>query len=69
MKKSEIKREARRLMALLRDEDARHKAARSALVVQIQAVRGQCDHKGQETGYNERDGSWGNACPTCGYSY
>jgi hypothetical protein len=28
-----------------------------------------CKHEGQQTGYNERDGSWGNPCPTCGYSY
>lgn len=35
----------------------------------IQHYRKQCDHKGQVTGMNERDGSWGNPCPTCGYSY
>lgn len=29
----------------------------------------QCKHPGQETGYNERDGSWGSPCPVCGYSY
>lgn len=28
-----------------------------------------CDHAGQQTGYNERDGGWGSPCPTCGYSY
>lgn len=28
-----------------------------------------CKHVGQKTGCNERDGSWGNPCPTCGYSY
>lgn len=25
-----------------------------------------CDHAGRESGYNERDGSWNNPCPTCG---
>ncbi len=29
----------------------------------------QCKHPGQVTGSNERDGSWGNPCPVCGYSY
>ena len=29
----------------------------------------QCTHSGQVTGMNERDGSWGNPCPICGYSY
>lgn len=28
-----------------------------------------CKHEGQVTGRNDRDGSWGNPCPTCGYSY
>lgn len=28
-----------------------------------------CDHKGAKTGYNDRDGSWMNPCPRCGYSY
>ncbi len=27
-----------------------------------------CDHPGQVTGYNERDGSWANPCPVCGSS-
>lgn len=35
----------------------------------IQHYRKQCDHKGQRTGMNDRDGSWGAPCPTCGYSY
>lgn len=28
----------------------------------------QCKHPGQQTGYNERDGSWANPCPVCGHS-
>ena len=35
----------------------------------LDVYRRQCKHIGQKTGYNERDGSWGNPCPTCGYSY
>lgn len=27
-----------------------------------------CKHKGAQTGYNERDGSWMAPCPTCGDS-
>ncbi len=35
----------------------------------IQHYRKQCKHLRQVTGRNERDGSWGNPCPVCGYSY
>ena len=35
----------------------------------IRHYQRQCMHVGQVTGRNERDGSWGNPCPTCGYSY
>lgn len=28
-----------------------------------------CDHRGAQTGCNERDGSWMNPCPKCGHSY
>jgi hypothetical protein len=32
-------------------------------------VRKGCTHPGQQTGYNDRDGSWANACPICGESH
>ena len=31
-------------------------------------VREGCEHPGQKTGHNERDGSWANPCPICGDS-
>ena len=34
----------------------------------IKHYQSQCSHPGQQTGYNERDGSWANACPVCGDS-
>lgn len=41
----------------------------STLMLGVKHYQRQCKHEGQETGHNERDGSWGNPCPTCGYSY
>lgn len=39
------------------------------LVHGIKHYRKFCKHKGQKTGYNERDGSWANPCPICGDCY
>lgn len=32
----------------------------------LRLVRQNCKHPGAQHGYNERDGSWMNACPICG---
>jgi hypothetical protein len=63
--KTQIKAEIKKLLALLAERQAEVKLLRNA----IGHYQNQCDHKGQKTGFNERDGSWGNPCPTCGYSY
>lgn len=55
--------------AKLRNEIATRLAEIKVLQSAIQSYVSQCKHKGQKTGSNERDGSWGNPCPTCGYSY
>ncbi len=56
-------------LQILRNEVAIRKNEINLLSAAIQHYIKQCDHKGQKTGWNERDGSWGNPCPTCGYSY
>lgn len=48
------------------------KIRKSEIDVLSQAIKhyqSQCEHAGQVTGCNDRDGSWGSPCPTCGYSY
>jgi hypothetical protein len=56
---------AAKLMKQIKDKETEIKV----LNVQLEALQDACDHKGQQTGYNERDGAWGNPCPKCGYSY
>lgn len=63
--KDEIKSEVTQLLQLIKMKQAEIKILQSA----IKHYQDQCDHEGQETGCNYRDGSWGNACPTCQYSY
>lgn len=63
--KEKIREEYQRLHAELKRLDYE----RDGVVDLIRMIQKGCDHKGQVTGCNERDGSWGNPCPTCGYSY
>ncbi len=63
--KTEIKSEIAALRAEISAREADLKLLRQA----VRHYQSQCDHRGQKTGHNERDGSWGNPCPTCGYSY
>lgn len=54
---------------LLNGEIKARNAELAILRTMLNQVQSYCKHEGQQTGYNERDGSWGNPCPTCGYSY
>lgn len=63
--KDEIKEELKKLREEVIIREGELKMLRTA----IKHYQSQCDHKGQKTGHNERDGSWGSPCPTCGYSY
>lgn len=53
----------------LRQEISVRSAEINMLRQAIKHYQGQCTHPGQVTGMNERDGSWGNPCKICGYSY
>ena len=53
----------------LSDEIALRQFEIEQLRLAIGVYRKQCKHTNQKKGYNERDGSWGNPCPVCGYSY
>lgn len=61
---AKIKENADYLRARLRDIDAERKA----VVALMQANNSLCAHDGAKRGYNERDGSWMNPCPTCGHA-
>lgn len=61
----EIATETKRLFAEVRVR----KVEIDMLYAAIAHYQRQCKHPGQITGSNERDGSWGNPCPVCGYSY
>lgn len=54
--------EVKRLTEIIRSRDADVRVARELLAL----VRRGCGHEKAERGYNERDGSWMNACPHCG---
>jgi len=61
----EIKTEISILNAKIKEREIELKTLRLAR----ECYQEQCSHKGQKTGCNERDGSWGNPCPICGYSF
>jgi biotin-(acetyl-CoA carboxylase) ligase len=65
MTDEEIKAEATRL----RHEITQRSDEIEVLASALRQVQKQCKHKGQQTGYNERDGDWANPCPTCGESH
>lgn len=54
--------------ALIRAHIQSHKSELAILQALMKQVQTYCKHEGQETGSNERDGSWANPCPTCGES-
>lgn len=60
----EIKAEVGSLREMLKQRQAEIEMLRHA----IKHYQNQCDHPGQVTGYNERDGSWASPCPVCGES-
>ncbi len=61
----QIKKEVEKLSA----EIDKRKAEIKMLWAGVKHYQDQCDHPGQVTGRNEREGSWGSPCPICGYSY
>jgi prefoldin subunit 5 len=63
--KEQIKKELEKIRAEIKKREGELKLLRAA----VQHYQSQCDHAGQQTGHNERDGSWANPCPTCGYNY
>ena len=63
--KEEIKSEIAKLLHEIEIRDSETEILRHA----IDHYQRQCDHKGQKTGYNDRDGSWAAPCPTCGHTY
>lgn len=63
--KQEIAAETKRL----RKEIKIRRSEIETLQMAVKHYQSQCDHEGQKTGCNQRDGNWGNPCPTCGYSY
>jgi hypothetical protein len=63
--KDEIKSEVERFINEIKIRKSEVEMLRKA----VGHYRDLCDHEGQKTGYNDRDGDWGNPCPTCGYSY
>ena len=64
----DIKRSADALRLLLRQWQTHDKRVETTIVGLLRLVQGKCDHAGAKRGYNERDGSWMNSCPTCGHS-
>lgn len=63
--KDQIPHEVARLEAKLYELGEEQKLLRRLL----KSVQDCCDHKGQKTGYDPREGNWGNPCPTCRWSY
>lgn len=53
--------EVERLTAIIQGAQADIEVAREML----RLVRKGCKHEGAERGFNDRDGSWMNACPHC----
>lgn len=65
---SAIKSSSQALSDLLNRWVAADKQVRQTIGTMLETVRSNCKHKGAQTGYNERDGSWMAPCPTCGDS-
>jgi hypothetical protein len=56
------------LSALAREWQRHSERVRSTVTGLLNLVQSRCKHVGAQRGYNERDGSWMNRCPTCGAS-
>lgn len=65
---ADIKQSTNALRALLREWQAHDKRVESTVIGLLRLVQSRCKHVGAQRGSNERDGSWMNACPTCGAS-
>ena len=65
---ADIKQSTDTLRALLREWQAHDKRVESTVIGLLRLVQSRCKHVGAQRGRNERDGSWMNACPTCGAS-
>jgi hypothetical protein len=63
-----IKQSTSALRELLREWQTHDKRVESTVVGLLRLVQARCTHVGAQRGRNERDGSWMNACPTCGAS-
>ncbi len=57
-----IKKETTRL----RKEIGTRKREIEIMSTAIKQYQKMCSHPGQQTGHNERDGSWANPCDICG---
>lgn len=66
--RSDIKASTSKLMNILKTWQAKDKLVTTAIIGLLKVVRSNCDHKGAQRGYNERDGDWMNPCPHCGDS-
>ena len=61
----EIKEEITKLFAEINIRQSENELLSKA----VKHYQSLCNHPGQETGYNERDGSWANPCPICRESH
>lgn len=66
--KRAIKESADKLSNLLREWNAMDGQVKKSIYSLLSVVRSNCKHEGAQRGYNERDGSWMNPCPTCEHS-
>lgn len=64
----DIKRACDALSEILRTWHVLDNHVSSSVRGLLQLVRQNCGHPNASRGYNERDGSWMNPCPTCGAS-
>lgn len=63
------KEDIKKALKALNDEILARESELKILVTMVRQCQSYCKHQNQKTGYNDRDGSWGSPCPTCGYSY
>jgi hypothetical protein len=65
---ADIKQSTDALTALAREWQQHSERVRSTVTGLLKLVQSRCKHVGAQRGYNDRDGSWMNSCPTCGAS-
>ena len=65
---ADIKQSTDALSALAREWQRHSERVRSTVTGLLNLVQSRCKHVGAQRGYNDRDGSWMNSCPTCGAS-